>query len=30
VTSHIICLCGGCVQQAPVAPIRMRCEEKLQ
>ena len=29
-TSHIICLCGGCVKQAPVAPIRMRCEGKLQ
>jgi hypothetical protein len=29
-TSHIICLCGGCVQQAPVAPIRMGCEEELQ
>lgn len=29
-TSHIICLCGGCVQQAPVPPKRMRCEEKLQ
>lgn len=29
-TSHIICLCGGCVQQAPVALIRMGCEEELQ